>query len=115
MWMVDPKVLCQKHLCGEHVELHMFVGTLRKKISVAGYIKNNLLQPRYIFQRHEELATEMVRREMNHKSEMRETDPDIFHLPIEFQYWEINKDSAMNDLLSRCPECRKRLGELRNE
>ena len=30
MWMIDPTMLCTKHLLGEHVELHMFVGTINK-------------------------------------------------------------------------------------
>ena len=40
--MVDPKFLCQKHLCGEHLECHMFLGTLKKNKKVDGYLKNNL-------------------------------------------------------------------------
>jgi hypothetical protein len=31
MWMVDPRLVCSKHLLGEHVELHMFVGCLLKR------------------------------------------------------------------------------------
>ena len=29
-WMVDPRLLCRKHLLGEHVENHMFIGTLKR-------------------------------------------------------------------------------------
>jgi hypothetical protein len=28
MWMVPPKVMCRKHLLGEHVEIHMLAGSL---------------------------------------------------------------------------------------
>ena len=34
MWMIDPKLLCRKHLLGEHLEIHMFVGTINKGINV---------------------------------------------------------------------------------
>ena len=34
MWNVDPKLMCNKHLLGEHVEMHMFFGTIQKGISM---------------------------------------------------------------------------------
>lgn len=37
-WLVDPRCLCDKHLLGEHVEHHMFIGTLRKNKSIQGYL-----------------------------------------------------------------------------
>lgn len=30
MWVVNPKILCRKHLLGEHVELHMATGHLQR-------------------------------------------------------------------------------------
>lgn len=30
MWLVPPSHMCRKHLLGEHVELHMLLGTLKK-------------------------------------------------------------------------------------
>ena len=44
MWMIDPKMLCKKHLLGEHVELHMFVGTINKNKKLDGYKKNGLVE-----------------------------------------------------------------------
>jgi len=76
MWMVNPKILCQKHLFGEHVELHMFIGTLKRKISISGYIENNLLEILSIEQRHSELLTEIIDRKYNHKSPLI-INPDI--------------------------------------
>jgi len=37
-WMCDPRFMCNKHLFGEHVEHHMFIGTLERKKSINGYI-----------------------------------------------------------------------------
>jgi len=108
MWLCDPKIMCQKHLCGEHLEMHMFLGTLKKQKKVDGYIANNLFEPRSLYQRHKDLADEMGRRGYNHKSQLNETDCScILNLPIEKQYWEIDKVAALKDLLDRCPECRK--------
>ena len=106
MWLVNPKVMCQKHLCGEHLEMHMFLGALKKRKKIDGYIKNNLFEPRLLYQRHKDLADEMVRRGYKHKSPLYEIDCAwILDLPVHQQYWEINKKAALNDLLCRCSEC----------
>ena len=33
MWNVDVTKMCNKHLLGEHVEMHMFVGIIIKGTS----------------------------------------------------------------------------------
>ncbi len=105
-WMVNPKILCTKHLMGEHVEHHMFVGTINKGIKVNGYIKNNLLEPLKLRQRHDELVEEIKDRGYNHKSSLPEihlanlTSNQIVHI--------IDKESSLKDLISRCTECRER-------
>ena len=107
MWLCDPKILCQKHLCGEHVEIHMFLGSLKKGKKMDGFFENNLFEPRQLFQRHEDLKNEMIARGYNHKSRMVESDCGcVLDLPNEKQYWEIDKQKALQDLLDRCPECR---------
>lgn len=106
MWMCDPKILCQKHLCGEHVEMHMFLGTLKKGKKVDGFLKNNLLEPRHLFQRHEDLKNEMINRGYNHKSDITELDcACVEDLPSEKKYWKIHRGHALMDLLKRCPQC----------
>ena len=109
MWLCDPKIMCQKHLCGEHLEMHMFLGSLKAGKKIDGYLKNNLFQPRLLFQRHEDLKQEMITRRYNHKSCIKESDCSyVLDMPQEKQYWEIDKDKALKDLLSRCPKCRGR-------
>ena len=44
MWNVNPKTLCRKHLLGEHLEIHMFVGSINKKISMKGYLEKGFLE-----------------------------------------------------------------------
>lgn len=68
MWMVDPRVMCDQHLLGEHVELHMLVGTLLRKRSVAGFVVNKLIEVHNVRSRHAELVEEMTRRGMKHRS-----------------------------------------------
>jgi len=98
-WGVEPSLLCDKHLLGEHVEMHMFAGTLRKGISVAGYIDDGLIEVDKIITRHEELATEMTLRGMNHKSPM----PDDLVL---FSAGWIDNFANLKELSRRCETCR---------
>jgi hypothetical protein len=104
--MVDPFILCRKHLLGEHVEHRMFAGTINKRVSINGYLKNNLLEPLKLKQRHRELAKEMSRRGYSHKSELPEIQFDNL-TPSQIAH-KINKTLALNNLISRCSECKER-------
>lgn len=117
MWLCDPKIMCQKHLCGEHVEMHMFLGTLQKGKKIDGFLKNNLFQPRSLLYRHDQLMREMQRRHYNHKSEIKWIDFYKAYNSLETtekKHWDIDKDAALKDLLDRCPECRKRFTEFQS-
>ena len=103
---VDPKILCRNHLLGEHYECHLFIGHLRKKRRIDGYIKNNLVEIKKIVQRHGELANEMIRRGMNHKSPLSLCDvPDLSYLCEEYLNYKIDYDLCLEDTL-RCEECK---------
>lgn len=107
MWMVEPKILCRKHLLGAHVELHMFLGTLRKKKKIDGYLKNNCLEPRKIYQEHYDIVQEMLKRGYNHNTPITEEDCFcISYLTQEQQYWQIDKHASLYDLTQRCGICR---------
>lgn len=115
-WMVDPRIMCRKHLLGEHVEHHMFIGTLKKGRSVQGFIDNNLFEPSSIHFRHHQLVEEMRFRGYNHRSPI--TDEEwqlIAKLPDAIYYSHINRKKSLDDLLSRCPECRERYNQLKGE
>lgn len=114
MWMVDPEIMCQKHLCGEHLELHMFVGHLKKDKRVDGYLKNNCLEPRSIWERHQAIQKEMEKRGYNHKSPINESDCScILNLPNHQQYWMVKSTDSLRELLRRCPKCRERFERIK--
>ena len=108
MWQVPPEVLCDKHLLGEHVEMHMFAGTLIKGKSLEGYITNRLVDTDLISERHDQLAKEMSRRGMNHKS-------PIQKFPA-YRKTVRSVDSAENlvELKRRCKACANRIITLEN-
>jgi len=66
MWNVNPKIMCNKHLLGEHLEMHMFIGCIVKKKSIQGYIDKGLVEVDNIIERHDSLVEEMKTRKMNH-------------------------------------------------
>lgn len=110
MWMVDPKIMCRKHLLGEHVEHHMFVGTINKGISIDGYIGGNLLEPVQLLIRHYRLAEEMLSRGYQHKSELAAVD--LSRLSEKQLLTTVDQESSLTELLRRCPDCRARHNSL---
>jgi hypothetical protein len=113
MWLTDPRGMCRKHLLGEHVEHHMFIGHMKKKRGVNGYLKNNCLEMLSLYQRHKELAAEMRRRGYSHKSELEFKDTLCVY---KYDQWQrdiqINKEESLKELTERCPDCRKRFAAI---
>lgn len=98
MWMIPPSQMCRKHLLGEHVETHMFVGSIDKGISMGGYVKNNLVETHNLKARHDELVKEMQRRGYNHKSPMTYKD--------KMALGKVDVIYNLKDLHNRCAECK---------
>jgi Pyrimidine dimer DNA glycosylase len=105
-WNIDPKILCRKHLLGEHVEHHMLLGAFRKKKSVTGFIDKNQLEPKSLFKRHEDLAKEMINRNYSHNSALDFSIKDIEYLPISQQNKIIDTKQSLIELINRCQECK---------
>ena len=97
MWMVPPRKMCRKHLLGEHVEIHMAVGTLRLGKSVAGFLEKGLLELGGLRSRHDELVAEMLRRGYRHKSPLG---------PVPRRRGgRIDRRANARELARRCPDC----------
>lgn len=101
MWMVDPKIMCRKHLLGEHVEIHMLSGSLLKNKNITGFLDKGLVNPSMIVNRHAQLVLEMLNRGYKHKSDLPLLSMDLVNNPI-------NTETSLHELINRCPECRKR-------
>jgi hypothetical protein len=100
MWMVDPMLMCRKHLLGEHVEIHMLTGSLRRGRSIAGFLTKGLLEPGSARRRHDELAREMARRGYVHRSAL----PSVNWRGGE----RVDAAVALEELRRRCAECAER-------
>lgn len=104
MWGVDPGRLCDKHLLGEHSEMHMAVGSINAGRSVAGHVERGQLVVPLIRKRHRDLMLEMHNRGMQHNSPL-----PMMTARIPRQVTVANNlDVAANEkeLLRRCAGCR---------
>lgn len=68
LWMAPAHLMCGKHLAAEHHECHVFLGKLKARHKLDGYIKANLFAAADLWARHETLVTEMERRGFKHGS-----------------------------------------------
>ena len=107
MWMVKPELMCNKHLIGEHGELHKFLNSWKKKFSIDGRIKGNAIEPLSYKNRHDVLVEEMIRRDMNHKSPLKQ--PNFNYLPIKQINFKVNVNKNYKELVSRCNNCKNRM------
>ena len=108
MWMVNPKLLCRKHLLGEHGEIHKHRHNFVKQHSISKRVSPVVqIEPVSMKWRHDELAAEMLRRGFNHHSPFEQ--PDISYLPEVERNAKVNLSISYDDLRERCPECTKNM------
>jgi hypothetical protein len=104
MWMIDPVLLCRKHLLGEHGEIHKHRHNFEKKHSIKNRILKGQIEPLSMKTRHDELAEEMLKRGFRHDSEY--SMPDISYLDDFERNFKVNKKQSIEDLHERCSDCR---------
>ncbi len=71
VWDIDPKYLCDRHLLGEHNEIHAIWSVITKNLK--GYSSHPETKRwrgslKALYLRHEATALEMEKRGFNHKS-----------------------------------------------
>lgn len=110
MWMVDPKVLCLQHLLGEHKEIHMWIGVLRKygARDGNGYLQG-LLDITNIKTRHDELVVELARRGypsgVNHQTPVDASEVSEFIRLYANLETPIDVTANLKELNRRCGRC----------
>ena len=103
MWMINPKLMCRKHLLGEHNEIHKHRHNFIKHHSIKKRIGLGQIEPKSMKTRHDELANEMINRGYNHNSPY--DMPDISYLSIIEKEYQVDKEKAYMDLINRCKDC----------
>ncbi|MEI6093153.1 MAG: hypothetical protein WCQ47_05655, partial [bacterium] len=88
-----------------HSELHKFIPSFKKKVSVAGRIGHIELSK--YKERHDALAVEMLQRGYQHKSPLEA--PDFSYLPKEHYEAKVDKKESLKELCKRCSDCRNNI------
>ena len=101
IWNINPELLCDQHLIGEHHEAHTFVGCILVNRSLNGYIEKGLVEIHNLQSRHDSLASEMLRRGFNHYSPLAQFNP--------VKQGSIDTAKSLSDLTSRCEDCKRRI------
>ena len=107
-WMVDPRILCDKHLRGEYVEHLMFLGTFKKQMNIPGYVKNNLVEPLSLIDRFDVVKAEMLRRGFKAVKTLDFPIELLDYLKPEWRNNEIDVVDALDNLIRRCHICAAR-------
>lgn len=105
MWGIDPRLLCDQHLLGEHSEMHQIVGTIKHHphgdAIVRGHAEKQQLDTTQIQARHNALAAELTRRDMTHNS------PLAYDDALALGTFDI--DANRIALQKRCSACHDRM------
>ena len=119
MWMVNPRVLCTKHLGGEHVETHMFLGCVRRRKKLSGFLQKGLIEPLELKRRHDALAEELLRRKrLKSRGEVLQHNSPLVLTSEEGKYLEeldrqdrkkVSEMDSLFELIRRCPNCRRNI------
>ena len=113
LWMINPQLLCNQHLLGEHSEIHKHRHIFVKHYSISGRIFPIVqIEPTSMEIRHNELVIEMQKRGFHHNSSY--VQPDISYLPIEQQNAKVDLEYNLKDLYNRCEKCRERIYSISN-
>lgn len=111
--MIDPSLLCRKHLLGCHGEIHKHRNNFVKQHRIDGRIYPIVqIEPASMKIEHDRLAAEMIRRGYSHQSPY--DMPDISYLGYKGKV-KVDREVSLMDLKERCVECRKRIEEWENE
>lgn len=108
MWMIPVRCLCNRHLLGEHGEIHKHRWVFERNYSISGRINPVVqIEPLSMEIRHNELAEEMIRRGMNHSSDY--ILPNLSYLINSEREAKVDINISIHELSGRCPECKKRI------
>ncbi|MFW6247039.1 MAG: pyrimidine dimer DNA glycosylase/endonuclease V [bacterium] len=98
--MVNTRIMCRKHLLGEHSECHMFEGTLRADKRLDNYFKNNLFEPLALIKRHNAIVNELSKKGFHHNTFIANHDLKLNHLTDEEINFKIDRKSSLRDLVN---------------
>lgn len=117
--MIEPKLMCNRHLVAEHGETHLFAEMLKLKVPMDKFVKANCVELRNdilsILRRHDALVQEMFNRGYRHYSPMSKDlllSIDLSYLPAHILSACVDVVQSNELITSRCYNCVKRRQEI---
>lgn len=110
MWMLDPILMCNKHVLGEHGEIHKHRHNFVKRHRVDGRVLGEIVQIEVasMKERHDLLHIEMESR-FNKKYDSPYEMPDISYLSQTIRDKKVDIAFNLRDIADRCPDCAQRI------
>jgi len=121
MWMINPKLMCLKHILGEHAQIHRYYNPFSRHYNIDKRIQPIvMIEPQNMKKRHDRLEEELNRRrETGEVKGLKKTSPyilpDLSYLPQAQREAKMDKFMSMQALMERCPVCKERIMKLFNE
>jgi len=114
MWMVEPGLLSNQRLLGEHNEIHKHKHNFEKGHSMEGRVfPVVLVEPESMQARHDALALEIAKRwpkkNIPHRSPY--VMPDLSKYPDKIRKARVDVALSIATLKERCEDCKARLIE----
>lgn len=108
MWMINPELMCMKHVLGEHYEIHKHLPHLYKGVNIHGRFNPIIqIQLNSLQSRHDKLVKYLK----NHNSllevdeqKIKDNYPKYYDLFVDIEY-------NIKDLSSRCKECCEKINK----
>lgn len=112
--MINPKLLCDRHLLGEHLELHKHLPSFKKRHSISNRVSPVVqIEPLSMQSRHDMLAEEIGKRWPKNNPHRSPFPVDIKtlleYLPERERSVKVDLSISETDLCNRCPSCRERI------
>lgn len=103
MWMINPKMMCNKHLIEEHAGLHKFLSNIKFKSCLKRAVESKRIELISYQERHDLLEKEITNR--NNKTKPTPiTMPDLSHIEKEY-FIHIDRAQSIRALCTLCNKC----------
>lgn len=106
MWMIDPRLMCDRHLLVEHRGLHTLRHSFVQRHKTSNLILSGYVDHTKLKERHDILALEILSRGLKHDSKF-----DMPKIAYVKEVPCVCIEKNLRDLSSLCAECALRIGE----
>lgn len=113
MWMLNPRILCTKHLTIEHDDIHRLINLLITDSRIEDYDFIDNIQFKGVIKRHDAIVCELLRRNIFHTTPLEKNDINIENIPDHMKSYVVDSKLSLKDLLIECNRCKMNVIQLK--